>query len=979
MKRVTAALFLWVCLLPAAGFADTGSSDELADQATLRRWAVEMKTAARGPFQQIRWFCNDGSVHPPGEYTCRERGGGIQHGEWTERVRRLRDNGYWIANLFAEVRPDELLGQPDAEVAIAQMVLEQYLVSIDDGWIFRRAQYYRGALQPEDENKGGRDLLRAMAAEPGWQTTRFTLLREAVRFFPHGLRMAPISEMRQLSRTLAEADPAFEPLRTKIHVRPDAGDAGRVRQYAVQQGKKELAADYEKLAAFIGEVYRPRNGRTEILALDTRAMSPALSRQIREAAGRLGAEQDPAERFQAGSGLLAKMREQLGSAGNRQQTLAVLDAGLALELDLFVTANALLDRLPGASRRERLKWLKAAVDGLCGTGFISGRQRAALLEVFDGITASAPELADYKAALDYAARVPGWADRTLRFHFTRAVDTLSVLEPLTGTYVHDRLRGSLLIAYSAILDSLLEDANRQVGITHRLMGSRVDSGLTGLNPGIARGVLMVARPGDDPGRFSRNGIYVLPATIENLPPVAGIITADKGNMLSHVQLLARNLGIPNVVVAPGLLPRVRTLEGQRVVLAVSPGGVVRIAADGPDWDEVFVRESNEPSVVIRPDLAKLDLYTRRLIPLTEVRAADAGRICGPKAANLGELKHHLPEAVTEGVVIPFAVFRAVLDRPLEPGGPTVFQWMLEQYALIRSLAADPDRQRQVSAQFLERMRGRMAQADLGEDFADALRAAMQKAFGTDGGYGVFVRSDTNVEDLPGFSGAGLNLTVMNVVGFDRVAEAIRRVWASPFAERAYQWRQSLMENPEHVYVSILLLKSVPSEKSGVMVTADVESGRPGQLSVAVSEGVGGAVSGQTAEELRIDPVDRKVLLLAQATEPLKSVLQREGGMARVPASGADAVLSDAEIGRLIDVATVLPQRFPLIRDAQGLPAPADVEFGFVQGRLVLFQVRPFLESARARKNLFLNRLDEAGRLSAEKSVNLDEIPGRPGG
>lgn len=489
---------------------------------------------------------------------------------------------------------------------------------------------------------------------------------------------------------------------------------------------------------------------------------------------------------------------------------------------------------------------------------------------------------------------------------------------------------------------------------------------------------MAARPGDDPNHFSREGIYLLPATLENLPPVAGIITADKGNMLSHVQLLARNLGIPNVAVGPELLPRVRALEGRRVVLAVSPGGVVRIAADGPDWDEVFARESNQTSVVIRPDLAKLDLSTRRLIPLAEVRAADAGRICGPKAANLGELKHHFPEAVTEGVVIPFGVFRAVLDQPLEPGGPTVFQWMQEQYALIRSFAADPDRQRQASAQFLERMRGRMARADLGEGFLSDLRAAMQKAFGPDGSYGVFVRSDTNVEDLPGFSGAGLNLTVMNVVGFDRVAEAIRQVWASPFADRAYQWRQSLMEEPEHVYASILLLKSVPSEKSGVMVTADIESGRPGRLSVAVSEGVGGAVSGQTAEELRVDPAGRKVRLLAQATEPLKSVLQREGGMARVPASGTDAVLSEAEIGRLIDLATVLPQRFPLIRDGQGRSTPADVEFGFVQGRLVLFQVRPFLESARARQNLFLNRLDKTGSKPVEKTVNLDEIPGRSG-
>jgi phosphoenolpyruvate synthase/pyruvate phosphate dikinase len=372
----------------------------------------------------------------------------------------------------------------------------------------------------------------------------------------------------------------------------------------------------------------------------------------------------------------------------------------------------------------------------------------------------------------------------------------------------------------------------------------------------------------------------------------------------------------------------------------------------------------------------LDLVDRRLIPLTEVRAADSGRICGPKAANLGELKHHFPEAVTEGVVVPFAVFRAILDQPLAPGGPTVFEWMQDQYALIRSLAAEPDRQRQASGQFLARMRTRIEQADLGEDFSRTLRAAMEHAFGPDGSYGVFVRSDTNVEDLPGFSGAGLNLTVMNVVGFDRVVEAIRKVWASPFTDRAFQWRQSLMENPEHVYASILLLKSVPSEKSGVMVTADVESGRPGRLSVAVSEGVGGAVSGQTAEELRIDPGRGTTLLLAHATEPLKAVLQARGGVVQVPASGAEAVLDAAEISRLIELAAALPQQFPLIQDAQGRPAPADVEFGFAGGRLVLFQIRPFLESAKARQNQFLNRLDEAGKPPGSKTVRLNEIPGR---
>ncbi len=58
--------------------------------------------------------------------------------------------------------------------------------------------------------------------------------------------------------------------------------------------------------------------------------------------------------------------------------------------------------------------------------------------------------------------------------------------------------------------------------------------------------------------------------------------------------------------------------------------------------------------------------------------------------------------------------------------------------------------------------------------------------------GVFIRSDTNVEDLPGFTGAGLNLTLFNIVGFDNIVKGIPEVWASPYTARAWAWRQSHM-------------------------------------------------------------------------------------------------------------------------------------------------------------------------------------------
>ena len=79
-----------------------GSAEE-----TLRyqSWVQSMKTADRGPFSQIRWFCKDGSVLPPTPYACKDLGGGRQHGEWTAKTKTLRENGFLIANVSGFSRP----------------------------------------------------------------------------------------------------------------------------------------------------------------------------------------------------------------------------------------------------------------------------------------------------------------------------------------------------------------------------------------------------------------------------------------------------------------------------------------------------------------------------------------------------------------------------------------------------------------------------------------------------------------------------------------------------------------------------------------------------------------------------------------------------------------------------------------------------------------------------------------------------------
>jgi phosphoenolpyruvate synthase/pyruvate phosphate dikinase len=288
------------------------------------------------------------------------------------------------------------------------------------------------------------------------------------------------------------------------------------------------------------------------------------------------------------------------------------------------------------------------------------------------------------------------------------------------------------------------------------------------------------------------------------------LTAGEGNPLSHVQLLARNLGIPNVAVNETMTERLAAHDGQEIVMAVSPAGLVELSVREDRWSTVLGDGGTSGEVVIRPDLEKLDLSVNRLINLDELRADDSGRTVGPKAAKLGGLRHAFPEAVAPGVAIPFGLFKTeVLDRPYRGGPKTVFDWMVEQYRALEAMPQGSDEREQRTEAFRAELYDIIVATKPSEGFREQLRQAMQETFG-ESETGVFVRSDTNVEDLPGFTGAGLNLTLPNVIGFENLVTAINRVWASPFTARAFAWRQSHMESPEHVYTSILLLRSVAS-------------------------------------------------------------------------------------------------------------------------------------------------------------------------
>ncbi len=977
VAALIAAAFLLVGLAMAGKPA--GADDASAPTTEqMREWIEAMKTAPRGPFERIRWFCEDGAILPPKPYACSDHGGGIQHGEWNERTQTIRAQGYPLATLLAELEPAEYLGPNGQHQELRQILIERFLVRADDGWVFRRARYYRGAIQIEDEERQARALMLALAGDPWWHDPdRFLLLREATRLLPVDGDHPAASQARDLAIEIAEAAPDFQDLRIKLHGMPDAGDIQRVTEFARQNDDPDLNAPLQRLGRALEALYAPKAAVDRLRALGGRSPDAELRRSLLEAADRLEQSQTLTDRLTTTGQLAHHVRLRIEApTSSPEQKLRLLQASLALEQEAFAVASHLFERnqTDPASRHEQLTWLRALGESLYGTGLLSARQWQQLSASIDGLldTPSVPA-SRYVTELAYLAHIPGWAQRALGFHFDLAIDRWADLTPLVEHFIPDRLRDSPLLFYSRLLDGLRNDAGHLTDTRHHLFGQPLATGLRPLNPGLSRGVLRPAPADGEP--FDPEGIYLLPETTASLPPVAGILTRGAGNSLSHVQLLARNLGIPNVVVDEALLDRIEKHVGERVVLAVSPGGRVELSADGPKWQEVLGRGEGEPEQRIEPDWNKLDLDDDTLRSLHGLRADASGRQVGPKAANLGELAHHYPGQVSAGLAIPFGVFRELVDRPIRPGGPTTFEWLKQEYERLGRIE-DTQTRTTATTETLARMRHWIATAELPSGFRERLRERLTETFGSADTAGVFVRSDTNVEDLPGFTGAGLNRTVANVVGFEAIIDAIREVWASPFTQRAHAWRQAHMDAPQHVYPAVLLQATVPVDKSGVLVTTDLDTGDRQWLSIATSEGLGGAVDGQAAEELRVHRESGAARLLSQATAPTRLTARPGGGVKRIAAEGSATLLSTANIDRLRELADDVENRDLLPIDDSGDRPVADIEFGFVDDRLALFQIRPLVENRWARVNEHLIALDRPLRGTDAPAVDLSRPPDR---
>ncbi len=928
-----------------------------------RALVQDMVGGSRGPYSRVLWFCNDGTTQPPTAFACAERGGGRQHAEYSTQRNRLVALGWSVGTIFAALSFDELWDGEHRQQRLRELALERYMIDIDDGWVLRRARNYRGALQVEAEEAAGRRLLLELLGNRSWVADNYLLARESARVIPHDAGSDDRTRtIRRGATELADLDSTFGSLRVEIHGNPTAATAARVRGWA--EGRD--GEPRERASALAGELdalYGPEGRRARLAA-----WREALARRTytREIAAQLPVDtaSGARERVAALAATLRRARDMLVGEDRISATtrLLLLDTMSDLESELGVSsAEVLADTT--LSRFELSSLARDLLDGAYGTGLLTVGEHRALAAAWPGSSDGLVALADYTRWADYLRRVPQWAVGSARYTFAEPLTRYTALDRRAGAFVDDLLRGSPLVGVATVASRLAIDVAALTGVSQNFNG---EAGVAafGLNPGIATGRLRVFATAEDleRGEYGRGDIVVLPETVADLRPVAGIVTLGEGSPLSHVQLLARNFGIANISIVPALLPALERLDGSEVLAAVASDGslaLLPLAAVPAELRELAVPSNRTPDRLTVPP-PNLDVL--RPIPLAELHAGLSGHVVGPKAANLGQLARLFPGRVAPALAVPFGIFAEHLDR----AGPDDLRAQLAAaYAARREGAIDD---RELDAR-LAAVRAGIGALRLTPARGAELRAAMAAEFGTDEGLGLFVRSDTNVEDLPQFTGAGLSETLANIVGQDNQLTAIPSVWASVLSPRAIAWRSSLLTNPDQVYASVLLMKSVPSDKSGVMVTTDVTT-RGAGLTVSTAWGVGGAVGGEPTETLvlRADRVD----LLSEAKSAYRRELDPRGGVRWRPAADGP-VLTESDIAALRELAVEVQDKYPPALDERGRARPWDIEFGFVAGELTLFQIRPLVERGPQLADRVVRALVPAqARVTA--TVSLSDAP-----
>ncbi len=442
-----------------------------------------------------------------------------------------------------------------------------------------------------------------------------------------------------------------------------------------------------------------------------------------------------------------------------------------------------------------------------------------------------------------------------------------------------------------------------------------------LNTGKAIGRLHIIDKLDDTVEIGDNEIIVLRELPASLPPVRGIILAKPSSPLSHINILAKGWNIPNVYIkdADKLFREYDTyvfkLNANLTNYNLEP-------ASADDLKTGFV----SPEQQIPP----ADLKTSKLAALSEMRQKSSNAY-GAKSANLGEMLNSRLTAVTipDGFSVPYHWY----DRFMEDNGlNTVINDLMDNNDFVHN----PRIRRQKLDEFRKLIQNGQFNAKLRSEIIEKWKIQLK-------GKPVFVRSSSNAEDLPNFSGAGLYSSVPNVIDEDKLIEAVKKVWSSLWNFQGYEARVRNYVSQLDVYMSALIQVGVDMEKGGVMITKDPFDER-NKNAVYIS-----AVCGHNSKVVDNSGIPEQILFNPKSNAVIVMTLSQQESALEFDENGDLRETADKCAGAQKRVLTNLQARTLAktaisIRTAFGGKKEQDIEWGILNGRIYIVQARPYIDN-----------------------------------
>jgi pyruvate,water dikinase len=347
------------------------------------------------------------------------------------------------------------------------------------------------------------------------------------------------------------------------------------------------------------------------------------------------------------------------------------------------------------------------------------------------------------------------------------------------------------------------------------------------------------------------------------------------------------------------------------------------------------------------------MANRYVLPLENLRMTDVASV-GGKNASLGELISQLAAA---GVRVPggFATTAQAFDdflahnKLVESIGKIVGGVDVNDVGALSKAGAQ--------------VRAMVEQAAFPAELEKQIRDEYARVSGaTNASFAV--RSSATAEDLPDASFAGQQETYLNIRGVENILDAVKRVFASLYNDRAIAYRVHKGFSHSEVSISAGVQRMVRSDlgAAGVMFTMDTESGFRDVVFITSSYGLGetvvqGAVNPDEFYVSKLCLSNGKPAILRRGLggKAIKLVFDSESKAGRsvkevevAPAERERFSLTDAQVEELARYAVSIEKHYG---------RPMDIEWGRdgEDGRLYILQARPETVKSQEKRRDTLTR------------------------